>query len=166
MHPDRMTQTGAEHVKVHFHLETDGDWPPASIESLWALDRGDGTVQLDNTPWFVRGVACGDVLVTHLDEEGVLWAGHVVEPSQNCTIRLIVLRDKGSGAARQSVLNAFAELGVGREGIERFGMVALDVPPEADLARVQRLLDHDVVQEWWDMEEGCITDAWRAARSG
>ncbi|MET8740819.1 DUF4265 domain-containing protein [Streptomyces sp. NPDC004728] len=161
-----MTQTGVEHVEVHFRLETDGDWPPASVESLWALDRGDGTVRLDNTPWFVRGVACGDVLTTHPDEDGVHWAGQVVSPSQNCTIRLIVLRDKGSGAARQSVLNAFAELGVGVEGNERFGMVALDVPLEADLARVQRLLDHGVAQEWWDMEEGCITDAWRAAQSG
>ncbi|QER99095.1 DUF4265 domain-containing protein [Streptomyces venezuelae ATCC 10712] len=80
-------------------------------------------------------------------------------------IRLLVLCDKGSSAARQSVLNAFAELGVGGEGIERFGMVALDVPPEVDLAKVQRLLDHGVAQEWWDMEEGCITDAWRTART-
>ncbi|WP_250637962.1 MULTISPECIES: DUF4265 domain-containing protein [Streptomyces] len=76
-----------------------------------------------------------------------------------------MLCDKGSSAARQSVLNAFAELGVGGEGIERFGMVALDVPPEVDLAKVQRLLDHGVAQEWWDMEEGCITDAWRTART-
>lgn len=83
VHPDRMTQTGVDHVKVHFRLETDG----------------------------------------------------------------------------------VAELGVGGEGIERFGMVALDVPPEVDLAKVQRLLDHGVAQGWWDMEEGCITDAWRAARA-
>ncbi|MFE2558341.1 DUF4265 domain-containing protein [Streptomyces sp. NPDC059352] len=152
-------------MKVHFRPETDGDWPPASVESLWALDRGDGTVQLDNTPWFVRGVACGDVLTTHPDEDGVHWAGQVVSPSRNCTIRLIVLRDKGSGAARQSLLNAFAELGVGGEEIERFGMVALDVPPKADLTKVQQFLDHGVAQQWWDMGEGCITDAWRAARA-
>jgi hypothetical protein len=40
------------------------------------------------------------------------------------------------------VLNAFHELGVCGEGIERFRMVALDVPPTADLARVQKLLNH------------------------
>lgn len=61
------------------------------------------------------------------------------------------------GAARQSVINAFQELGVDGEGIERFGMVALDVPPAADLAKVRRLLNHGVSEEWWDMEEGCIT---------
>ncbi len=96
------------------------------------------------------------------DEEGVLWAGDVVRPSENCTIRLIVFREAGSGAARQSVLNAFHGLGVYGEGIERFGMVALDVPPTADLAQVQRLLNHGVAKSWWRMEEGCLTAQWRA----
>ncbi|MBK3568369.1 hypothetical protein [Streptomyces sp. MBT62] len=54
-------------------------------------------------------------------------------------------------------------LGVCGEGIEKFGMVALDVPPTANLAEVQRLLNHGVGNEWWDMEEGCITAAWSAA---
>ncbi|WP_406100935.1 DUF4265 domain-containing protein [Streptomyces sp. NBC_01003] len=40
----------------------DGGWPSASVESLWAIDLGDGTVQLDNTPWFVRGVASDDII--------------------------------------------------------------------------------------------------------
>ncbi|MER5928390.1 integrase core domain-containing protein [Streptomyces mirabilis] len=38
------------------------------------------------------------------------------------------------------MINAFQELEVNGEGIERFGMVALDVPPAADIAKVQRLL--------------------------
>ncbi|MFE6456259.1 hypothetical protein ACFVP0_02165 [Streptomyces cinereoruber] len=44
------------------------------------------------------------------------------------------------------------------------GVVALDAPPEVDLAKVQRILDHGVAQKWWDTEEGCITDVWQAAR--
>ncbi|MFI8423607.1 hypothetical protein [Streptomyces sp. NPDC085479] len=53
-----VTSIRNDHVKVHFRLETDGgDWPPASVESLWAADIDDGAVRLDNTPWFVRGVA-------------------------------------------------------------------------------------------------------------
>lgn len=134
-----------------------------SVESLWAVDHGDGTARLDNIPWFVRGIAYGDIVTTEPDEEGVRWAGEVVRRSENCTIRLIVSRDGGSGASRQSVINAFAELGVDGEGIEKFGMVALDVPPTADLAKVQRLLNHGVAKEWWDMKEGCITAQWRAA---
>ncbi|MBA9046623.1 hypothetical protein BJ996_003354 [Streptomyces phaeogriseichromatogenes] len=102
-------------------------------------------------------------MVTEPDEEGVRWAGEVVRRSDNCTIRLIVLRDSGSGAARQSVINAFKELGVDGEGIERFGMAALDVPPAADFAKVQKLLRHGVAKEWWHMEEGRVTERWRAA---
>lgn len=151
---------------MHFRLEIEDDWPPASVESLWAVEQGDGTARLDNVPWFARGMACGDVVATASDEEGVQWAGEVVRRSENCTIRLIVLWDGGSGAARQSVISAFRELGVFGEGIERFGMVALDVPPTADLAKVQRLLNHGVTKEWWDMEEGCITAQWRAASAG
>ncbi|WP_328303262.1 DUF4265 domain-containing protein [Streptomyces sp. NBC_00435] len=63
-----------------------------------------------------------------LDGDGVLWAGETVRPSQNCTIRLIVLKDDGSAAARQSVLEVFHRLGTTGEGIERYRMVALDVP--------------------------------------
>ncbi|MCX5312109.1 DUF4265 domain-containing protein [Streptomyces sp. NBC_00154] len=83
---------------------------------MWAIDQGDGTVQLDNIPWFIRGIACGDVVVTEPDEEGVRWAGEVVRRSENCTIRLIVFRDGRSGAARQSVINAFQQLWRRRRG--------------------------------------------------
>ncbi|MDQ0798247.1 DUF4265 domain-containing protein [Streptomyces sp. B1I3] len=131
-----MTNISDNHVKVHFRMDIDEDgWPPESVESLWAVDLGDGTVQLDNTPWFVRGVASGDIIKVELDGDGVFWAGETVRPSQNCTIRLIVLKDDGSAAARQSVLEIFHSLGTTGEGIERYRMVALDVPPEADLPR-------------------------------
>ncbi|MGI5140900.1 DUF4265 domain-containing protein [Streptomyces sp. CA-106110] len=160
-----MTEPGPEHVKVHFRLEIENDWPPAGVESLWAIDRGNGEVELANTPFFVRGVAIGDIVETSMDDEGVRWAGRMVRPSDNCTIRLIVLRDSGSAAARQSVLNAFNKLGAGGEGIEQFRMVSLDIPPEADLGKIKRLLQHGVDKEWWHMEEGCITDAWRTTEA-
>lgn len=148
---------------MHFRLEVKDNWPPAWVESLWAVDQGDGTVRLDDIPWFVRGISCGDILAVEPDEEDVRWAGEVVRRSKNCTIRLIVLRGGGTGAARQSVINAFQELGVDGEGTEQFRMVALDVPPTADLTKVQRLLKHGVTKGWWHMEEGCITAEWRAA---
>ncbi|MFI8280045.1 DUF4265 domain-containing protein [Streptomyces sp. NPDC085929] len=159
-----MTNSSDAHVKVHFRMDIDEDgWPPASVESLWAVDLGDSTVRLDNTPWFVRGVASGDIINVEFDGDGVLWAGETVRPSQNCTIRLIVLKDDGSAAARQSVLEVFHRLGTTGEGIEQFRMVALDLPPEADLPRIRTLLEHGEAKEWWHWEEGCVTAAWEAA---
>jgi hypothetical protein len=159
-----VTGISENHVKVDFRLETDEDgWPPASVESLWAVDVGDGTVRLDNTPWFVRGVARRDIIRVEVDGEGGLWAGETVQASQHCTIRLIVLKDGGSAAARQTVLETFHRLGTTGEGIEQFRMVALDVPPDADLPRIRKLLEHGEAEGWWQWEEGCVTTAWRAA---
>ncbi|MEE1747893.1 MULTISPECIES: DUF4265 domain-containing protein [unclassified Streptomyces] len=159
-----MTNISDDHVKVHFRMDVDEDgWPPASVESLWAVKLGNGTVQLDNTPWFVRGVASGDIIRVELEDDGVLYARETIQPSQNCTIRLIVLKDGGSGAARQTVLDTFHRLGTTGEGIERFRMVALDVPPEADLPKIRKLLEHGAAKEWWHWEEGCVTSAWENA---
>jgi uncharacterized protein DUF4265 len=97
------------------------------------------------------------------DEEGVRWAGETVRASGNCTIRLIVLKDGGSAVARESVLKTFHRLGTTGEGIEQFGMVALDVPPDADLPGIRKLLEHGETKEWWHWEEGCVTSAWEAA---
>ncbi|MEY9845594.1 hypothetical protein [Streptacidiphilus sp. MAP5-3] len=60
-----MTDISADRVKVHFRMDVDEDGcPPVSVESLWAVDLGDGTMRLDNTPlgpnaalWFVCGCA-------------------------------------------------------------------------------------------------------------
>ncbi|MFG2927659.1 DUF4265 domain-containing protein [Streptomyces achromogenes] len=38
------------------------------MKPVLAVDLGDGTVRLDNTPWFVRGIACGDVVAVEADE--------------------------------------------------------------------------------------------------
>lgn len=162
-----VTEIRGDHVKVHFRMDIDEQgWPPASVESLWAVDLGDGTARLDNTPWFVRGIASGDIVAVEPDDEGVLWAGQTVQPSQNCTIRLIVLKDGGSVAARESVLKAFHRLGTTGEGIERYRMVALDVPPEADLPKIRKLLEHGAEQGWWHWEQGCVTAAWKATARG
>ncbi|MFH9617196.1 DUF4265 domain-containing protein [Streptomyces pratensis] len=159
-----MTDISDDHAKVHFRMEVDEDgWPPASIESLWAVKLGNGTVRLDNTPWFVRGVASGDIIRVEVEDDGVLYARETIQPSQNCTIRLIVLKDEGSAAARQTVLETFHRLGTTGEGIERFRMVALDVPPEADLPKIRKLLEHGAAKEWWHWEEGCVTSAWENA---
>jgi hypothetical protein len=64
------------------------------------------------------------------------------------------------------VLEIFHRLGTTGEGIERFRMVALDVPPTADLIRIRKLLEHGESQGWREWEEGCVTAAWAAAVPG
>ncbi|MFE5597040.1 DUF4265 domain-containing protein [Streptomyces sp. NPDC056549] len=54
-----------------------------------------------------------------------------------------------SAAARQSVLEILHKLGTTGEGIERYRIVALDVPPEADLPRILKLLERGTAESSW-----------------
>ncbi|MEU6414250.1 DUF4265 domain-containing protein [Microbispora sp. NPDC046933] len=157
-----MTQSEeAARVRVVFDLPQDENgWPPAASERMWAVPVAPGRVMLDNIPFFVRGVALGDVVRIETDDEGVVRAAEAVEFSGNCTIRVVPFTREPAG--RQAVLDAFASWGVEGEGAEQFGLVALNVPPTADLAAVRRLLVQGEADGLWDYEEGCVTDAWRA----
>ncbi|WP_043476716.1 DUF4265 domain-containing protein [Kitasatospora sp. MBT66] len=58
------------------------------------------------------------------------------------------------------MLGTFHRLDTTGEGIEQFGMVALDVPSDADIQRIRTLLEHGDAKGWWHWEEGCVTAAW------
>jgi hypothetical protein len=153
-------------VKVHFDLPRDGgDWPPVEVESLWAETVTGDVVRLTNVPWFVHGIASGDLVRVQADADGVLWAIEYVEWSGNCTIRVVPFQSGPLRGSRQRVLDAFEPFGVTGEGIQQYGLVALEVPPCADLAGVQRVLRAGVRDGWWDYEEGCVGDDWTAAAS-
>lgn len=151
-------------VKVHFDLPRDDDgWPPVAVESLWAETVGGDVVRLTNVPWFVRGVAIGDLIRVERDSDGVLWAAEHLEWSGNCTIRVVPSPSGPLRGSRQRVLDTFQPFGVTGEGIQQFGLVALEVPPGADLAGVQRVLRAGARDGWWEYEEGCVSDEWVAA---
>jgi len=159
--------TAGQFVKVIFELPQDDDgWPPAGSEGLWAVPVTPDVVRLDNTPFFVRGVAAGDLIRVRRGDDGQLHTGERLGWSGHCTIRIIVFRDGPLGGSRQRVLDMFAPLGVTGEGIERFAMVALDLPPDADIAAAKRLLREGQRGGWWEYEEGCIGDAWQAVELG
>lgn len=62
--PDDSTVVTPERPMAHvvFDLEVDEDgWPPVASERVWAFAVGDDLYEIDNAPWFVPGVAAGDV---------------------------------------------------------------------------------------------------------
>jgi Domain of unknown function (DUF4265) len=62
-------------------------------------------VRLDNTPFFVLGVAAGDLIRVHREADGQLRAAARLQWSGHCTIRIIVFRDGPLGGSRQQVLD-------------------------------------------------------------
>lgn len=150
-------------VKVRFALDRDDSgWPPAESEGLWAQPVGSQSFRLDNTPWFVRGVAANDVVEAEPDDAGVFWFVRLLERGERVVVRVIPRRDGPLTGDRQAVVDAFALLGVSAEGMSTaVNMVALDIGPDAPLLSVKALLERGEADGRWHYEEGCVTEQWR-----
>jgi Domain of unknown function (DUF4265) len=151
-----------DRVKVRFRLEQDADgWPPARSEGVWAIERGDSEYELDNVPWFARGVANGDRVRAEPDQDGVLWVSERLRWSGRYTVRVIPLGEGSSELTLQEIIDAFAPLGVDCEGaLPALKIVALDIPPSAALIEIKALLRQGEADGRWGYEEGCIDDHW------
>ncbi|GGF47646.1 hypothetical protein GCM10011519_22120 [Marmoricola endophyticus] len=152
-------------VRVRFGMEQDDSgWPPVTSEGLWAWPVGPSQFKLDNTPWFVRGVAADDIVEAEQDDEGVWWCTRVLEAGGRVVVRVIPRLEGPLKGDRQAVLDAFAPLGVEGEGIaEPVSIVALDISPATAADPVKRLLERGHEDGWWHYEEGCVTDDWLAS---
>lgn len=152
----------AELVTVRFELTPDEvGWPPAASEGLWAEPLGRGRYRLDNTPFYVRGVAADDV-VRARRRKGQLWVREVVAHSGRLTLRIIVAADGPLGGDLDAATAVLLPLGVRVEGDPSFRLLALDVGVGTPLAPVKDLLRRGEENGSWYLEEGCVSDAWRA----
>jgi hypothetical protein len=150
-------------AKVWFELEPEDDWPPAGTESLWALQVGVDLYELRNVPWVANGYAFGDVVRTVPGEDGEPVVVQQVEWSGRCTVRVIPLGDSPDEEAVHEVVHCFSGLGAECEGaLPEYRLVALDIPPTADVARIKELLRDGEARERWGYDEGCIGDRWRS----
>ncbi|WP_306356774.1 MULTISPECIES: DUF4262 domain-containing protein [unclassified Nocardia] len=152
----------SERICLIFKITSDDTgWPPVDHEKVWArLTARPGVVEIDSTPWWVRDVAKGDTFEVHTGESGERYAIRKVSASGNCTIRIIPLLDGPLAGSKKAVLAAFAAVGVEGAGLEAFNILAFNVPSDADLKSVKRLLDEGVNNGLWDYEEGCVSSAW------
>jgi hypothetical protein len=157
-------QISLERVKVRFQLERNSDrWPPVESEGVWAKPCGGAEYELDNVPWFARGVAFGDRVRADPDQDGVLWVTERLAWSGRYTVRVIPLGDSASKSQLREIIDAFVPLGAECEGgLPAFKIVALDIPPDARLAEIKAILRRGEADGRWGYEEGCIDDRWSA----
>ena len=141
-------------VKVIFRLERDEDgYPPEDVESLWGLRCADG-VEIDNVPWFVKGVSLGDVVSVVQASDGVLEFERVLRRSGHSTYRILLL-DQEARALERTIAELTA-MGLGVE--EDAGLLAVDVPPTVSLNSFTKHLLVGVRSGRWEAEEGHATD--------
>jgi hypothetical protein len=154
LQPDRRSRRHSQEKmeRVAFRLKRDDDgYPPADWEHLWARPVGDSMFKLDNTPFFARGVSYGDIVLVEL-REGMHVFDRVVRPSGHSTLRVILFKPELVDDLR-SQLRA---LGSQTELSHIPGLIAVDVPPSVDLARVKALLAAGEAAGDWEYEEAAV----------
>ncbi|HYO79409.1 MAG TPA: DUF4265 domain-containing protein [Thermoanaerobaculia bacterium] len=141
-------------VKILFRLEKDEDgYPPEDVESLWAIPVVDG-FQLDNIPFFVRGVAYGDVVSANRADDGALEFEGVVRRGGHSTYRLLLEEDE----ELQATVAELERLGLGVES-DVGSLLAVDVPHDVDETIIRDHFFEGFDAERWEVEE-----AYRASR--
>lgn len=121
-----------QYAKILFCLDPiDDEWPPFDIEGVWAVALPDGTYRVENIPFFAFGVSLGDRVAVHKDENA-LWSTSVVEQAGHCTVR-VVMHDIGEVAGVRAALRS---MGCSSELSNFPQLIAVDIPPEADVQQV------------------------------
>ena len=145
--------------RVAFDLEqVSATWPPFSTERIWAK-KGTAPYQLElqNIPFFVRGLSCGDIIRAKPDHERreLVFDG-LVRHSGSSTVR-VILRDK-TPETRGYVLEIFGNAGCTWE----FGTVdfhfAVDIPQAVDYGPLRNVLVQLIADGRIEVEEAFIAD--------
>lgn len=124
-----------KHVKILFELEQDEDgYPPVAVESLWAIDRGDGRYELDNIPFYVTVATAGDVVAVE-DRSGQLAFAGVIQHSSNSLIRILCADEIDPQAVRADLK------ALGCESEYDGVLIALSLPATVPAAPVWEYLD-------------------------
>lgn len=123
--------------KVPFALDIEDGWPPVATEHVWCERTGD-TYALKNVPFFIPGLAVGDVFRAERD------------PVNDCIFEFEVLRSSGHSVVW--VMNndeldfsqpqtRLAEMGCKFESFPQFFLFSIDVPVDVGRAEINALVD-------------------------
>ena len=150
MEPDRERHELAEQlVKIVFNLpKNDG---PVATESLWAEPLGANVYRVRNIPFYLYGFSQDDVVRAE-ESDGRLVVTGIVDRGGHSTYR-IFLPEKTSEERFSKDWLRLGELGCTYERATR-RLVAIDVPPHADVYAVYEALENGERDQIWEFEEG------------
>jgi hypothetical protein len=120
-----------------FALDVEDGWPPAGSEGVWCefVEKG---YKLVNAPFFISGLAYGDLFTAEKDEVNEhIFEFEVVEESGHSLVWLMNLED----ANIESELKRARDLGCNTEGLDQLNYHAIDVPPHIDVKKFDKIID-------------------------
>ena len=137
-------------VKIIFNLEP-GSRHGSATETMWATPISEVEVTLENIPFYAYGVSFGDTVLAPR-EDGLPVFKEVIRRGGHSTYRLLI--DDARGAREfENFWKPLRECGCTyEEGIKP--LLAVDVPPQANIFEVYRLLENGEKAGAWSFEEG------------
>ncbi len=139
-------------IKIRFALNPE-DQQGFEIENLWAEPLGDDTFRILNSPFFVFGISCEDI-VKAVPDDNTLRFVEVVRRGGHSTYRIFLQGDHTTGdPIFQQYWKPISALGATLENAnDRFA--AIDIPPGSNVSAVYRLLQEGEDTKVWVFEEG------------
>lgn len=139
-------------AKLVIPLEPDA-WHGYQIETVWVKDLGESRYQLLNTPFFAKQLNYQDIVEAATTEQGLVLDKRI-SASGHSTYRIVPKLDLNT----EEFLGAWAplaELGCSYEEFALdFRLLAVDVPPDANIYSVYALLELGEQSNIWEFEEG------------
>lgn len=142
-------RAAAHLVKVTFELPP-GAWHGSATETLWAEPIGAERYRLENSPFFAFGVSHGDVVLAKPTAKGAVFA-ETFRRGGHSTYRIIPR--PGRAAELETSWASLQALGCSYEEGPN-GLLAVDVPPEANIFEVYSALEAGESRDVWTFEEG------------
>jgi hypothetical protein len=149
-------ETSEALIRIRVPLEEAPGASAPSDDWLWAEPLGSGRFRIESCPFFAYGISRDDVVrAVESAGEDAPRLEDVVEKGGHRTLRLALdpAVELADGSV-QGLLERLLEIGCTHEAL-RPKLVAIDVPPEVDVAVVAELLqalvgDRTLLWEWAD----------------
>lgn len=100
-------------------------WPPYDVEHMWVKECGDNTYKIENVPFFVSGIALGDIIFAKTDRLNYVSEWRLLHPSENSTVWILE-----HGAT--DITGRLAQLGCTFERGSPSSLLAINVPSSID----------------------------------
>ena len=119
-----------------FAIDVEDGWPPVSSESVWCEEVESG-YRLVNVPFFISGLAFGDVFAAEPDPvNNSVFEFEVISKSGHSVVWLLNNNDIDLTRFKEHLL----EIGCSIESMMKFSLCSIDVPPGIDIERFDCLI--------------------------
>ncbi len=122
-------------------------------ETVWVKSLNDVEYQIKNIPFYAPNIAYDDIVKVE-DEEGVLYFDEIIKTSEHSTIQIVFFKKELS----EIIAKDIELLGCSWEGMDNQKIIAIDVPPNINYAKIREYLNIQFGRNILDFKEACLSE--------